>query len=51
LALACLGVITSVVAQHMYALPPYAFLVEDHTTMAALYTHHQYIAVTKVYIL
>jgi photosystem I P700 chlorophyll a apoprotein A2 len=44
LALACLGVITSLVAQHMYSLPPYAFLVQDHTTMAALYTHHQYIA-------
>lgn len=28
----------------MYSLPPYAFLVQDHTTMAALYTHHQYIA-------
>jgi photosystem I P700 chlorophyll a apoprotein A2 len=44
LALAALGVITSLVAQHMYSLPPYAFLVQDHTTMAALYTHHQYIA-------
>lgn len=44
LALASLGVITSLVAQHMYALPPYAFLIQDHTTMAALYTHHQYIA-------
>jgi photosystem I P700 chlorophyll a apoprotein A2 len=44
LALASLGVITSLVAQHMYSLPPYAFLVQDRTTMAALYTHHQYIA-------
>jgi photosystem I P700 chlorophyll a apoprotein A2 len=44
LALAALGVITSLVAQHMYSLPPYAFLVQDRTTMAALYTHHQYIA-------
>jgi len=44
LALAALGVVTSLVAQHMYSLPPYAFLVQDHTTMAALYTHHQYIA-------
>jgi photosystem I P700 chlorophyll a apoprotein A2 len=42
--LACLGVITSLVAQHMYAMPPYAFIARDHTTMAALYTHHQYIA-------
>jgi photosystem I P700 chlorophyll a apoprotein A2 len=44
LALASLGTICSLVAQHMYSLPPYAFLVQDHTTMAALYTHHQYIA-------
>nr|YP_009538648.1 photosystem I P700 apoprotein A2 [Phacus pleuronectes]AYQ93661.1 photosystem I P700 apoprotein A2 [Phacus pleuronectes] len=44
LALASLGVITSLVAQHMYSLTPYAFLAQDHTTMAALYTHHQYIA-------
>jgi photosystem I P700 chlorophyll a apoprotein A2 len=42
--LACLGVITSLVAQHMYSLPPYAFIAKDYTTMAALYTHHQYIA-------
>ncbi|NEQ63994.1 MAG: photosystem I core protein PsaB [Symploca sp. SIO1B1] len=44
LALACLGVVTSLVAQHMYSMPPYAFLAQDETTMAALYTHHQYIA-------
>ncbi|HAG84169.1 MAG TPA: hypothetical protein DCL61_24190, partial [Cyanobacteria bacterium UBA12227] len=44
LALAALGTITSLVAQHMYALPPYAFIGKDYTTQAALYTHHQYIA-------
>ncbi|MBE9029230.1 photosystem I core protein PsaB [filamentous cyanobacterium LEGE 11480] len=44
LALASLGVVTSLVAQHMYAMPPYAFISKDFTTMAALYTHHQYIA-------
>jgi photosystem I P700 chlorophyll a apoprotein A2 len=44
LALASLGVITSLVAQHMYAMPPYAFMAKDFTTQAALYTHHQYIA-------
>ncbi|MDX2270719.1 MAG: photosystem I core protein PsaB [Cyanobacteriota bacterium] len=44
LALASLGVVTSLVAQHMYALPPYVFMAADHTTEAALYTHHQYIA-------
>jgi photosystem I P700 chlorophyll a apoprotein A2 len=44
LALASLGVVTSLVAQHMYAMPPYAFIAKDYTTSAALYTHHQYIA-------
>jgi photosystem I P700 chlorophyll a apoprotein A2 len=44
LALASLGIITSLVAQHMYSLPPYAFLAQDFTTQAALYSHHQYIA-------
>jgi photosystem I P700 chlorophyll a apoprotein A2 len=44
LALACLGVATSLTAQHMYAITPYAFLSKDFTTEAALYTHHQYIA-------
>eukprot|EP00972_Heterocapsa_arctica_P008606 1257521-Heterocapsa_arctica.AAC.1 len=44
LALASLGVITSLVAQHMYALPSYAFIAKDYVTQAALYTHHQYIA-------
>ena len=44
LALACLGVATSLTAQHMYAITPYAFLSKSFTTEAALYTHHQYIA-------
>jgi photosystem I P700 chlorophyll a apoprotein A2 len=43
LALASLGA-TSLTAQHMYALTPYAFMSKDFTTEAALYTHHQYIA-------
>jgi photosystem I P700 chlorophyll a apoprotein A2 len=44
LALASLGTTTSLVAQHIYALPPYAFLSQDFTTQSALYTHHQYIS-------
>ncbi|MBE9045952.1 photosystem I core protein PsaB [Pleurocapsales cyanobacterium LEGE 10410] len=44
LALASLGTITSLVAQHMYSLPSYVFIAKDYTTQAALYTHHQYIA-------
>jgi photosystem I P700 chlorophyll a apoprotein A2 len=38
LALAALGVTTSLVAQHIYALNPYAFLSRDYATEAALYT-------------
>jgi len=45
LALASLGVVTSLVAQHMYSMPSYAFIAKDFTTQAALYTHHQYIAI------
>ena len=44
LALASVGTITSLVAQHIYSLSPYAFLSIDFTAQAALYTHHQYIA-------
>jgi photosystem I P700 chlorophyll a apoprotein A2 len=44
LALASLGVVTSLVAQHMYALPAYAFIAKSYVTQAALYVHHQYIA-------
>jgi photosystem I P700 chlorophyll a apoprotein A2 len=44
LALRSTGVITSIVAQHIYAIPPYAFLAQDYTAQAALYTHHQYIS-------
>jgi photosystem I P700 chlorophyll a apoprotein A2 len=29
----------------MYAMPSYAFIAKDYTTSAALYTHHQYIAI------
>jgi photosystem I P700 chlorophyll a apoprotein A2 len=42
--LAALGVITSLVAQHMYSLPSYAFIAGSLSTQAALYVHHQYIA-------
>ena len=37
--------VTSLVAQHMYSMPSYAFIAKDYTTQAALYTHHQYIAI------
>ena len=41
-ALFALGFITSMVAQHIYALLPYAYL--SYVTSVALYCHHQYIA-------
>ncbi|KAI3858771.1 hypothetical protein MKX03_033724 [Papaver bracteatum] len=44
LALSSLRVITSLVSQHMYYLPAYAFIAQDFTNQAALYTYHQYIA-------
>jgi photosystem I P700 chlorophyll a apoprotein A2 len=44
LALAALGVVTSLTAQHMYALPAYAFIAQDAVTQTSLYVHHQYIA-------
>jgi len=44
LALACLAVVTSLVAHHMYSMPSYAFIAKDYTTQAALFTHHEYIA-------
>jgi photosystem I P700 chlorophyll a apoprotein A2 len=43
LALASTGTVTSLVAQHIYSLVPYAFIAQDFTTQAALYVHHQYI--------
>ncbi|KAL5643027.1 hypothetical protein ACJX0J_004143 [Zea mays] len=44
LALASLGVITSFSSSTYVLLPAYAFIAQDFTTQAALYTHHQYIA-------
>ena len=44
LALAAIGVATSLTAQHMYALPVYVFIAQDHVTEIALYVHHQFIA-------
>ena len=38
------GTLASLVAQHIYAMPPFAYLWNDYTASVALYTHHQYIA-------
>jgi len=44
LTLSASGVGTSLVAQHMYALPAYAFLSSSPATGVCLYVHHQFIA-------
>ena len=44
LALSGLGVITSLVAQHMYSLNPMVYLTSDYVTYLSHYVHHQYIA-------
>ena len=41
--LACLGSISIVVAQHMYAMPPYPYLATDYATQLSLFTHHMWI--------
>lgn len=42
IALGVLGTLSSLVAQHIYAMPPFAYLFHDYTASVALYTHHQY---------
>ncbi|MEM9213015.1 MAG: photosystem I core protein PsaA [Cyanobacteria bacterium P01_F01_bin.150] len=41
--LALLGSLTIIVAQHMYAMPPYPYLATDYPTMLCLFTHHMWI--------
>ena len=41
--LACLGSISIIVAQHMYAMPPYPYLATDYATSLCLFTHHMWI--------
>jgi photosystem I P700 chlorophyll a apoprotein A2 len=43
-ALTALGVAASLTAQHMYALPAYAFISTSYPTQISLYVHHQFIA-------
>jgi photosystem I P700 chlorophyll a apoprotein A1 len=37
------GSVTIIVAQHMYAMPPYPYLATDYPTMLSLFTHHMWI--------
>ena len=41
--LAMLGSISIIVAQHMYAMPPYPYLATDYATQLSLFTHHMWI--------
>ncbi|MBE9079523.1 photosystem I core protein PsaA [Romeria aff. gracilis LEGE 07310] len=41
--LALLGSVTIIVAQHMYAMPPYPYLATDYPTQLSLFTHHMWI--------
>lgn len=41
--LALLGSLTIVVAQHMYAMPPYPYQAIDYATQISLFTHHMWI--------
>ncbi len=41
--LAVLGSLTIVVAQHMYAMPPYPYIAIDYPTQLSLFTHHMWI--------
>ncbi|TVP64691.1 MAG: photosystem I core protein PsaA [Leptolyngbya sp. LCM1.Bin17] len=41
--LAMLGSLSIIVAQHMYAMPPYPFLATDYATVTSLFTHHMWI--------
>jgi photosystem I P700 chlorophyll a apoprotein A1 len=41
--LATLGSITIIVAQHMYAMPPYPYMATDYATQLSLFTHHMWI--------
>ncbi|HEY9909169.1 MAG TPA: photosystem I core protein PsaA [Thermosynechococcaceae cyanobacterium] len=41
--LAMLGSVTIIVAQHMYAMPPYPYMATDYATQLSLFTHHMWI--------
>nr|ALP86060.1 photosystem I P700 apoprotein A1 [Phacus orbicularis] len=41
--LAMMGSLSIIVAQHMYSMPPYAYLATDYPTQLSLFTHHMWI--------
>jgi photosystem I P700 chlorophyll a apoprotein A1 len=41
--LAMMGSLSIIVAQHMYAMPPYPYIATDYPTQLSLFTHHMWI--------
>jgi photosystem I P700 chlorophyll a apoprotein A1 len=45
-----MGSLSIIVAQHMYAMPPYPYIATDYGTQLSLFTHHFWIGVVDVII-
>jgi photosystem I P700 chlorophyll a apoprotein A1 len=41
--LAMVGSLSIIVAQHMYAMPPYPYMATDYATQLSLFTHHMWL--------
>jgi photosystem I P700 chlorophyll a apoprotein A1 len=41
--LALMGSLSIIVAQHMYAMPPYPYIATDYPTQLSIFTHHMWI--------
>jgi photosystem I P700 chlorophyll a apoprotein A1 len=41
--LAMIGSLSIIVAQHMYAMPPYPYMATDYATQLSLFTHHMWL--------
>ena len=41
--LAMMGSLSIIVAQHMYAMPPYPYIATDYPTQLSIFTHHMWI--------
>jgi photosystem I P700 chlorophyll a apoprotein A1 len=41
--LAMMGSVSIIVAQHMYAMPPYPYIATDYPTQLSIFTHHMWI--------
>ena len=42
--LSVLGICSSLMAQHVYSIPSFIYIINDITTISCIYIHHQYIA-------